>query len=173
MWQAQRRRTQQRFGKSGRHRSIQYEIGLAHHTGDVRRGNGNVALALAPWETIPGARQRNRRAKHLATAGAIFNGTGADIIATLNVTPAQKFFRVTASDIDTDGDGLSDWEESKVGLDPNLVASDGTNNDYQRIIAALQATTNTLTMTESDPVWSSDGATPGTSPFIERADSMP
>ena len=106
--------------------------------------------------------------------GGIFNGTGAEIIATLNVTPTQQFFRITASDIDTDGDGLSDWEEFKVGLDPNLIASDGTNNDYQRILTALQATTSTLTMTESDPVWSSDGATPGTFTISSsRVDSMP
>jgi uncharacterized protein (DUF1800 family) len=94
--------------------------------------------------------------------GALFNGTGSEITAMFNVTAAQKYFRVVASDVDTDGDGLSDWEELKVGLDPTLVATDGTNNDYQRIVAALQATTSTLTLTENDPVWTSDGVTSGT-----------
>ena len=94
--------------------------------------------------------------------GGIFNGTGSDIVATFNVTAAQKFFRVTASDIDIDGDGLSDWEEIRLGFDPHLVSTDGVNNDYQRIIAALQAPTSTLAIAETDPVWTSDGVSSGT-----------
>lgn len=93
--------------------------------------------------------------------GNLFNGTGSEITATFSVTSAQRYFRVVASDIDTDGDGLSDWEELRVGLDPTLVASDGTNNDYQRIVDALQATTSTITLSETDPVWTSDGVTSG------------
>ena len=49
----------------------------------------------------------------------------------------MKFFRVRISDVDTDGDGLTDWEEYQLGLDPFNAFSNGekdTNgnplNDY-------------------------------------------
>ena len=36
-----------------------------------------------------------------------------------------KFFRTAVSDVDTDGDGVSDWEEYKLGLDPLNAMSNG------------------------------------------------
>jgi uncharacterized protein (DUF1800 family) len=36
-----------------------------------------------------------------------------------------KFFRMIVSDVDTDGDGLSDWEEYQLGLDPLSASSSG------------------------------------------------
>jgi hypothetical protein len=37
----------------------------------------------------------------------------------------MKFFRVRISDVDTDGDGLTDWEEYQLGLDPLNAFSNG------------------------------------------------
>jgi Protein of unknown function (DUF1800)/PA14 domain/CHRD domain/Bacterial TSP3 repeat/Putative Ig domain len=37
----------------------------------------------------------------------------------------MKFFRVRISDVDTDGDGLTDWEEYQLGLDPFKPFSNG------------------------------------------------
>jgi hypothetical protein len=49
----------------------------------------------------------------------------------------MKFFRVRISDVDTDGDGLTDWEEYQLGLDPLNAFSNGQKdangkplNDY-------------------------------------------
>src|SRR5690349_11316675 len=44
------------------------------------------------------------------------------------VSPADrpsKFFRLGVSDVDTDGDGLNDWEEYLLGLDPLSATSNG------------------------------------------------
>jgi len=49
----------------------------------------------------------------------------------------MKFFRIRISDVDTDGDGLTDWEEYQLGLDPFNAFSNGEKdangkplNDY-------------------------------------------
>ncbi|HMJ91366.1 MAG TPA: DUF1800 family protein, partial [Candidatus Acidoferrum sp.] len=62
-------------------------------------------------------------------------------------TPADKpaeFFRATVGDVDTDGDGLNDWEEYQLGLDPLSATSNGQAdengtplNDYDFIIRKL------------------------------------
>jgi hypothetical protein len=56
----------------------------------------------------------------------------------------MKFFRVVVSDVDTDGDGLTDWEEYQLGLDPLNAYSNGhvdgsgqPLNDYQYIMGKL------------------------------------
>jgi len=33
---------------------------------------------------------------------------------------SMKFYRVLVSDVDSDGDGVNDWEEYKLGLDPAM-----------------------------------------------------
>lgn len=59
------------------------------------------------------------------------------------------FFRVQVSELDTDSDGVSDWEELTLGFDPTKAATDrytwlATTNpvrsaDYNRIATGLQA----------------------------------
>ncbi len=44
--------------------------------------------------------------------------TGTVVTLTASASLAPKFFRIGISDVDTDGDGISDWEEYKLGLDP-------------------------------------------------------
>jgi hypothetical protein len=59
--------------------------------------------------------------------------TEASLIARTNpmvtlMAPAllpMKFFRIRISDVDTDGDGLTDWEEYQLGLDPLNPFSNG------------------------------------------------
>jgi uncharacterized protein (DUF1800 family) len=127
-------------------------------------GSGTVTLR---WPSLLGKQYQVEASTAPTQAiwqplGGVFDGTGADIVATFNITAAQKFFRVIAGDVDSDGDGLSDWEEIRLGLDPHLVSSDGVTNDYQRVAAALPASTNTLTLSETNPVWSNGGVSPGT-----------
>jgi uncharacterized protein (DUF1800 family) len=59
------------------------------------------------------------------TEASMLVRTGA--VVTLNAPrnlPA-KFFRIVISDVDTDGDGVNDWEEYQLGLDPFNGASNG------------------------------------------------
>ena len=64
--------------------------------------------------------------------------------------PAIRFYRITAQDTDTDGDGVSDWEEMQVGFDPNNSHSAGLSgvNDLQALTNALGAA-NVVTITAS------------------------
>ncbi len=90
-------------------------------------------------------------------ASTVF-GANAPVLADLATTPTtgpRVFARVVASDLDSDGDGLTDWEERAMGFDPARVFSEGlgsnptpptTNNpritDFERLSAILAATTN-------------------------------
>lgn len=67
-----------------------------------------------------------------------------------------KFFRVVISDVDSDGDGLNDWEEYQLGLDPKDAFSNGhldgngqLISDYQFALSGM-ATQNVVTITASD-----------------------
>lgn len=48
--------------------------------------------------------------------------------------PAKTFWRVVIDDKDTDGDGLSDWEENELGTDPNDPDSDDDGlTDFEEV----------------------------------------
>ena len=105
---------------------------------------GNVVLT---WPSVLGKRYRIQQTTTLTNASswtavtAYVNGTGADLTDT---TPAVAgaFFRVAVYDMDTDGDGLTDWEERQLGLDPENPRSHGLNNpgDLAWVTSALQTT---------------------------------
>jgi len=72
-------------------------------------------------------------------------------------SPVTKFFRISISDVDTDGDGVNDWEEYKVGLDPMKPTSNGQLNingqpltDYEYVTSTL-ASQNVVTISAPDP----------------------
>src|ERR1022692_5014768 len=80
-------------------------------------------------------------------------------VATLTAPPglAAKFFRISISDVDTDGDGVNDWEEYKLGLDPTkpssnnqLDANGQPMNDYAYVISRL-ASQNVVTIAATTP----------------------
>lgn len=76
-----------------------------------------------------------------AAFGTPYYGTGASIDATFGFDPAHpRLFRVQIGDIDSDGDGVSDWEEVQLGYNP--FQSDTFNTgfgDWQMIVNALTA----------------------------------
>jgi uncharacterized protein (DUF1800 family) len=73
-------------------------------------------------------------------------------------SPAIKFYRVLISDVDTDGDGVNDWEEYKLGLDPSNALSNATLDsngnamlDWPFVTNGL-AKQNLITVMATDPV---------------------
>lgn len=50
---------------------------------------------------------------------------GSPLTLSGTAQPAAKFFRVAISDVDSDGDGVNDWEEYQIGTDPLSAASNG------------------------------------------------
>jgi uncharacterized protein (DUF1800 family) len=89
-------------------------------------------------------------------------GNGATLSAHLQGVPGQPLFsRVGATDVDTDGDGLSDWEERASGFNPARMYSEGlgsvpSTTDRQRLTTTLAAATNTITVAAADPAMSED-----------------
>ena len=86
----------------------------------------------------------------------------------------RLFARVRAEDLDSDGDGLSDWEERAAGFNPQRVFSEGlgsnpsnptTNNpritDFERLRALLAGAAQTVTLAAADPAMAENWPDPG------------
>ncbi len=79
-------------------------------------------------------------------------GTGEALTVTIPAAgAAQYFYRVVVQDLDSDGDGVNDWEEITLGFDPKNAYSNGLSaaNDLATITAALGAT-NVVSVTVAD-----------------------
>jgi hypothetical protein len=118
--------------------------------------------------TIPGARGKQYRLQSIQPAGAapwtnwtdeaslvLRNGNQATFTSPL--TTNATFFRIDISDVDTDNDGVNDWEEYKLGLDPINPLSNGQLdgagaplNDYAYVTGKL-ASQNVVTISATDP----------------------
>jgi hypothetical protein len=86
----------------------------------------------AGWIAVPGAEK-------VATI------EGSDTIIFAKPSNARKFYRLEATDVDADGDGISDWSEYKVGSNPNAAtsadnASGGTASDLDTLKSLLSLT---------------------------------
>ncbi len=84
--------------------------------------------------------------------------SGTNVTLTAPVTTVAKFYRVAISDVDTDGDGLNDWEEYQLGLDPLNAFSNGQQDangnamsDFAFVTNQL-ASQNLINITATDPV---------------------
>ncbi|MDZ4286404.1 MAG: DUF1800 family protein [Prosthecobacter sp.] len=81
---------------------------------------GNASLDPAGWQVI-----------------GTMDGSDAELGALFSLNGTYRFFRLQVLDLDTDGDGLSNWEEASLGFDP---ATDHTQRfdqtDFQRVNAA-------------------------------------
>ena len=71
------------------------------------------------------------------TEASLVARTNPIVTLSASANVPMKFFRVRISDVDTDGDGLTDWEEYQLGLDPLNAFSNGQKdangkplNDY-------------------------------------------
>ena len=103
-----------------------------------------------------------------------FVGDGAARRESVVAAGPRLFVRVRAEDFDSDGDGLSDWEERAVGFNPQRVFSEGlgsnpttptTNNpritDFERLRTLLGATAQTVTVAALDPAMAENWPDPG------------
>jgi hypothetical protein len=77
-----------------------------------------------------------------ADEGSFLPGIAGDMTTVVNRgSSANKFYRVVASEMDSDNDGVSDWEEIALRFDPNNSHSDGPSgpDDLAAITVALTA----------------------------------
>jgi uncharacterized protein (DUF1800 family) len=70
--------------------------------------------------------------------------SGTNVTLTAPVTSTAKFYRVSISDVDTDGDGVNDWEEYQLGLDPLNPFSNGQQDANGNAIGDYAYVTNML-----------------------------
>jgi uncharacterized protein (DUF1800 family) len=83
------------------------------------------------------------------------SGTSLTLSAPASVV--TKFYRIAISDVDSDGDGVNDWEEYQLGLDPMRPSSNGQLDangnplgDYAYVVGKL-ASQNVVTIIATDP----------------------
>jgi uncharacterized protein (DUF1800 family) len=130
------------------------------------------ATASVTWPGEPGKRYEVQHTANFSNWLRHEAATGASkpISSQIPTDPGvPMFLRIAVSDVDSDGDGLSDWEELVSGFNPARKYTEGlgstsTSNpitDYQRLGSALTATTNTLTAAAADPSMSEDWPDPG------------
>lgn len=141
--------------------------------GVTARAGGGVELA---WPS-----QRDKRYQLESSADLVnwspvraIVGDGSARREGVDAAGPRTFVRVRAEDIDTDGDGLADWEERVSGFDPARVFSEGlgsnpttptTSNpritDFERARTLLSATTQTVTVAAADPAMAENWPDPG------------
>jgi len=118
--------------------------------------------------TIPGAlgKQYSLESADPSAAGGLTNWvtetsavarTSPLVTLSAPASAGLKFFRISIADVDTDGDGVSDWEEYQLGLDPLNATSNGQRDnsgqllsDYAFAVGRL-STQNTVSISATDP----------------------
>ncbi|MBL9115188.1 MAG: DUF1800 family protein [Verrucomicrobiaceae bacterium] len=78
-------------------------------------------------------------------------GLQDEVVSTTGLT--RYFFKIQASDVDSDLDGLNDWEEYALGFDPSLIRTDRNDsaNDLTRVQSNLYAaSTVTIGLVDGD-----------------------
>jgi hypothetical protein len=129
--------------------------GLIRITNVTRDGNG----VHITFPTEPGKRYQLQSAAALTGApndwtdegSPLAPDSGGSLTATdANPGATDNFYRVMVLDIDSDSDGVNDWEELQVGFDPFNSHSKGLNgpDDFSAITNALVAT-NVVTVTSN------------------------
>lgn len=104
--------------------------------------------------SVAGKRYTLHAAESLGDWTAVTNGMGAGgplaLRAMENAEPV-RFFRVAVSDVDSDGDSLTDYEELAVGFDPKTTHTERFDEtDNQRFTAAAYHASSTVTVSVLD-----------------------
>ncbi len=123
----------------------------------------------ATWQSERGKIYQLQTSPNLLTwtLQAKQTGHGGSLSGSTQGTAGQPLFmRVGAADVDSDGDGLTDWEELSSGFNPARIYSEGlgtltTNTDKNRLASALAAVTNTINIAAADSAMSEAWPDPG------------
>lgn len=109
------------------------------------------------WTSQAGKRYRleatdDPSASWESLAGPI-RGNGGPMTLRADITgKPHSFFRMAVWDTDSDGDGLTDWEEIRMGYDPELASSSLTGTDDRTEFVALLDTLPSLSIQAREPV---------------------
>jgi uncharacterized protein (DUF1800 family) len=103
-----------------------------------------------------------------ADTGASLAGTGGVLASAFATTSERTFLRVSVQDKDSDADGVSDWEESLLGLNPQLSDTAGNGSGDYAMAIELLTTPSTVLIVATDALASETGPDPGTFTVIRR-----
>ena len=107
------------------------------------------------------------------TSTADLPWTGTGVPKTLTVTKgANKFFRILVQDVDSDGDGVSNWAEQAVGVNPNIAETISGMSTLAYVNQQI-AIPNVVTITAATPFASEDGPTAGKFTVTRTQDLFP
>ena len=111
----------------------------------------SAGLLNATWNSEPGKQyiiegSPDLSASSWQTLGTL-TGDGTTMTQALSVGGQQKwFFRIKTLDIDSDGDGLTDWEEARIGFDPHNSHTDRNDTaDLARVTSSWNSA-NTISV---------------------------
>ena len=101
-----------------------------------------IAGIRTGWAAQPGKQYQLQTAATLSgpwvNEGAAVTGAGTPLASLCPRNGNLQFMRLQVTDIDTDADGVTDWEEVKAGTDRLLADSDGDGRtDMERILGQL------------------------------------
>ncbi|MEK7950923.1 DUF1800 family protein [Luteolibacter soli] len=110
-------------------------------------------LPVLQWQSLAGKRYTIHTASNLVSWSPLqanIVGTGGPLTWPLAPAGGRAYFKVQASDADSDGDGVSDWEELTLGFNPATNRTGRySQTDSQRVTAGLTAA-NTITVSVYD-----------------------
>ncbi len=116
-------------------------------------------------DTTPGGSYSTVENLISPAAGPAFVATSNNAAQTVSVaeTPGvAKFYRVEVSDVDSDGDGLSDWAELQTGSNPQSADTDGNGiSDYEELVPDVSVP-GQVSIAASQSLASEDGPQSGT-----------
>lgn len=106
--------------------------------------------------------ERTNLADGVWTSLTNWYGTESNFLARLPIpTNPGVFHSIQVRDLDTDGDGVTDWEELSIGLSPTTNRSNrSSNTDSNKVRTAMRAT-NLVSVAALDPATSEDWPDPG------------
>ena len=92
--------------------------------------NPQTGMLDISWRSFPGKRYQLQSRTNLTLGSWTNDGGFVDGVVNISIltnsrpsSPLIKMYRVQAADKDADGDGVNDWEELLIGLNPNSTNS--------------------------------------------------
>ena len=142
----------------------------ATSTHEVVRGamtTGRVAMA---WNGLRGKAYDLLATTNLFppnwTLLTTWTGQASEVAATLNPAGDGLFYSVEVRDLDTDNDGIFDWEEYQVGLDPRTNRSQRSSTTDSNQVRNASRGTNWINVGTTQPITREDY--PGAAIFSVR-----
>ena len=132
---------------------------------DLTLSAGNIQVR---WPSIIGKRYKVQSSTNLSNvngwtnATGFLDGSGSSITQSFPAGGGGTFYRVAVYEKDTDGDGVDDWEEIQLGLDPESSHTNGFSgqSDLAFVTAGLNAP-NVVTVIAAAPSIAENALSPG------------